>query len=55
MSEHFLRLDPNNYNNELDYLLGNRIFDLADFEKFYKNGKISKQEWERVKGYYDND
>ena len=55
MSEYFLRLDPNNSNNEFDYLLGHRIFDLADFEEFYKNGRISKREWERVKDYYDND
>lgn len=52
MSEHFLRLDPNNYNTELEYLLDNEIFKLEDYKELYTSGKMSKEDFEIVKDYY---
>jgi 5-methylcytosine-specific restriction endonuclease McrBC GTP-binding regulatory subunit McrB len=53
MSEHFLKLDPNNYNTELEYLLDNEIFKFEDYKEFYTSGKMSKEDFERVKEYYE--
>ena len=52
MSEYFLRLDPNNYNSELEYLLDNDIFKLEDYKEFFESGKITKEDFEKVKDYY---
>ena len=46
------KLDVNNYNTELEYLLDNKIFELEDYEEFYQNGKLSEEEWEIVRDYY---
>ena len=53
MSEYFLKLDPNNYDTELDYLLDNNIFEFDDYKSFFENGKISKEDFEKVKGFYE--
>lgn len=52
MSEHFLKLDPNNYNTELDYLLDNEIYTFEDYKEFYTSGKMSKEYFEIVKDFY---
>ena len=52
MSEYFLKLDPNNYDTELDYLLDNSIFEFEDYKSFFENGKISKEDFEKVKDFY---
>ena len=52
MSEHFLRLDPNNYNSELEYLLDNDIFKLEDYKEFFESCKMSKEDFETVKDFY---
>ena len=52
MSEHFLKLDPKNYNSELEYLLDNDIFNFEDYKEFFESGKMSKEDFERVKDYY---
>lgn len=52
MSEYFLKLDPNNYDTELDYLLDNNIFEFDDYKSFFENGKISKEDFEKVKDFY---
>ena len=52
MSEYFLKLDPNNYNTELDYLLDNRIFEFDDYKSFFESGKITKEDFEKVKDFY---
>ena len=52
MSEHFLKLDPNNYNTELDYLLDNEIYTFEDYKEFFESGKMSKEDFETVKDYY---
>ena len=52
MSEYFLKLDPNNYDTELDYLLDNEIFSFEEFKILYQNGKINKEDFEKVKDFY---
>lgn len=52
MSEYFLKLDPNNYNTELEYLLDNDIFKLEDYKEFFESGKMSIEDFEIVKDYY---
>lgn len=52
MSEYFLKLDPNNYDTELDYLLDNNIFEFDDYKSFFENGKINKEDFEKVKEFY---
>ena len=52
MSEYFLRLDPYNYDTEIDYLLDNKIFSFEEFKNLYQNGEISKDEFEQVKDFY---
>ena len=52
MSEYFLKLDPNNYDTELDYLLDNNIFEFDDYKSFFENGKMSKEDFEKVKDFY---
>ena len=46
------KLDVNNYNTELEYLLDNKIFEFEDYEEFYNSGKLSEEEWEIVRDYY---
>ncbi len=52
MSEYFEKLDTNNYNTELEYLLDNKIFEFEDYKEFFDNGKMSKEDFEIVKDYY---
>ena len=52
MSEYFLKLDTNNYDTEIDYLLDNEIFSFEEFKSLYQNGKMSKEDFEKVKGSY---
>ena len=52
LSEHFLKLDANNYNTELEYLLDNEIFKFEDYKEFFESGKMSKEDFEIVKDFY---
>lgn len=52
MSEYFLKLDPSNYDTELDYLLDNDIFKFEDYKSFFESGKITKKDFEKVKVFY---
>ena len=52
MSEYFLKLDSNNYDTELDYLLDNEIFSFDEFKSLYQGGKITNEEWVKIEGYY---
>ena len=52
MSEYFLKLDPNNYDTEVDYLLDNRIFEFDDYKSFFESGEMSKEDFEKVKDFY---
>ena len=47
------KLDVNNYDTELEYLLDNKIFELEDYEEFYNSGKLSEEEWEIVKDWFN--
>ena len=53
MSEYFFKLDPNNYNTELEYLLDNEIYTFEDYKEFYTSGKMSKEDFERVKDWFN--
>lgn len=50
LEDSFLRLDPQNYNTELESLLATSSLSLADCKALYQNGKISKEELEYAKG-----
>lgn len=52
MSEYFLKLDHNNYDTEIDYLLDNDIFKFEDYKSFFEIGKITKEDFEKVKVFY---
>lgn len=52
MSEYFLRLDPYNYDDELDYMLDNNIFNFQDYKQMYENKAINTEQFERIKEYY---
>ena len=52
LSEYFLKLDPNNYDTELDYLLDNRIFEFEDYKSFFFFFFLSKEDFEKVKDFY---
>ena len=52
MSEYFLKLDPNNYDTELDYLLDNELFSFDEFKSLYQEGKITNEDFEKVKDFY---
>lgn len=52
MSEYFLKLDTNNYNDELDYMLDNNIFTFQDYKQMYENEAINTEQFERIKEYY---
>ena len=52
MSEYFLKLDPNNYDTELDYLLDNHIFEFEDYKLLFESGEMSKEDFEKVKEFY---
>ena len=52
MSEYFLKLDPNNYDTELDYLLDNGIFSFDEFKSLYQEDKLSDEDFEKVKDFY---
>lgn len=53
MSEYFLKLDPNNYNSELEYLLDSDTYTFQDYQEFYCEGLLNNKEWEKVKDYYE--
>lgn len=51
--DNFLRLDPLNYDTELESLLATSSLSLDDCEALYQNGKISKEELEYAKGWFE--
>ena len=53
LEDEFLRLDPLNYNTELESLLAASSLSLDACEALYKNGKISKEELEYAKGWFE--
>lgn len=53
LEDEFLRLDPQNYNTELESLLATSSLSLDDCEALYKNGKISKEELDYARGWFE--
>lgn len=51
--DNFLRLDPYNYDTELDSLLAASSLSLDDCESLYCNGKITKEDFEYCKDWFD--
>ena len=49
----FLRLDPNDYDTELESLLATSSLYLDDCESLYHNGKITKEDFEYCKEWFD--
>lgn len=53
LEDEFLRLDPQNYNTELESLLATSSLSLDDCEALYKNGKMSKEELDYARGWFE--
>ena len=51
--DNFLRLDPYNYDTELESLLATSSLSLDDCESLYCNGKITKEDFEYCKDWFD--
>ena len=51
--DNFLRLDPNDYNTELESLLATSSLSLDDCEALYQNGKMSKEDFEYCKEWFE--
>ena len=51
--DNFLRLDFNNHTTELESLLATSSFSLGDCESLYHNGKITKEDFEYCKDWFD--
>lgn len=53
LEDEFLRLDPQNYNTELESLLATSSLSLGDCEALYKNRKMSKEELDYARGWFE--
>lgn len=53
LEDNFLRLDPQNHNTELESLLATSSLSLDDCEALYQNCKMSKEELEYAKGWFE--
>ena len=51
--DNFLRLDLYNYDTELESLLATSSLSLDDCEALYQNGKISKEELDYARGWFE--
>lgn len=51
--DNFLRLDPYNFDTELESLLATSSLSLDDCEVLYQNNKISKEEFEYCKDWFE--
>lgn len=51
LEDSFLRLDPQNYNTELESLLATSSLSLDDCEALYQNGQMSKEDFEYAKDW----
>lgn len=51
--DNFLRLDPDNYDTELESLLATSSLSLDDCEALYQNGKMSEQDIEYVRDWFE--
>ncbi len=51
--DNFLQLDPHNYDTELESLLATSSLSLDDCETLFQNGKISKEDFEYAKDWFE--
>jgi hypothetical protein len=51
--DNFLQLDPYNYDTELESLLATSSLSLDNCETLFQNGKISKEEFEYAKDWFE--
>mgnify|MGYP000599158733 FL=1 len=51
--DNFLQLDPHNYDTELESLLATSSLSLDNCETLFQNGKISKEEFEYAKDWFE--
>ena len=51
--DNFLQLDPHNYDTELESLLATSSLSFDDFETLFQNGKISKEDFEYAKDWFE--
>lgn len=51
--DNFLRLDLYNYDTELESLLATSSLSLDDCEALYQNGKMSKEELDYARGWFE--
>ena len=53
LEDNFLRLDPLNYNSELEELLFNGAFSFDDCKKLYENKKMSTDDFAYCKDFFN--
>nr|DAO24405.1 MAG TPA: hypothetical protein [Caudoviricetes sp.] len=51
--DNFLQHDPSNYDTELESLLATSSLSLDDCEALYQNGKMSKEDFEYAKDWFE--
>ena len=51
--DNFLQHDPSNYDTELESLLATSSLSLDTCETLFQNGKISKEEFEYAKDWFE--
>ena len=51
--DNFLRLDSQNYQTELEFLLGSSLLSFDDCETLYNSKKMSKEDFEYCKEYFE--
>ena len=55
LEDNFLRLDPYNYNSGFEGLLFNGSFSFDDCETLFESKKISKEDFELCKEFFNED
>ena len=51
--ENFLRLDPNDYDTELESLLATSSLSLDDCESLYQDGKMSEEDIKYARDWFE--
>lgn len=51
--DNFLNSDPFNYDTELEWLLALGSFSFEDYRGLYQDGKISEEDFELCKEYFE--
>mgnify|MGYP005756924631 CR=1 FL=1 len=51
--DNFLRLDPNDYDTELESLLATSSLSLDDCEALYQNGKMSEEDIKYARDWFE--